>query len=295
MSAALAVAVRRLPLPFGRRVELPGRGTTFVREVPGPAGAPTLLLLHGWMASGGLNWFRVFETLGREFRVLAPDLRGHGRGLRSRQPFRLTDCADDVAALLAALDAGPVVTVGYSMGGAIAQILGRRHPELVSGLVLCATASHLGSGPAGGLPVDAALGALARAAQVGERLLHLPSAPLRALGRVGTPAPTDLVQWAVAEFRRHDVRHVVEAARASGRFDARPWLPRLELPSAVVVTARDRVVPPHRQRALAATMSAATVHEVAGGHAACASTGFVEPLADACRDVAERARPSPAA
>ena len=45
------------PIPLGRRVELEGRGTTFVREVTGPPGAPTLLLSHGWIASGGLNWY----------------------------------------------------------------------------------------------------------------------------------------------------------------------------------------------------------------------------------------------
>ena len=51
------------PIPLGRRVELPGRGTTFIREVEGPPGAPTVLLLHGLMASGGLNWYQAFEPL----------------------------------------------------------------------------------------------------------------------------------------------------------------------------------------------------------------------------------------
>ena len=47
-------------------------------------------------ASGGLNWFQAFAPLGEHFRVLAPDHRGHGRGLRTRSRFRLADCADDV-------------------------------------------------------------------------------------------------------------------------------------------------------------------------------------------------------
>src|SRR5437868_11421829 len=104
-------------LPFGHRVELPDRGTTFVRRVDGPPGAPTLLLLHGWIASAGLNWFQVFESLSQHYRIIAPDMRGHGRGLRALRRFRLADCADDAAAVLDELDTGPVIAVGYSMGG----------------------------------------------------------------------------------------------------------------------------------------------------------------------------------
>src|SRR5258708_4385199 len=114
------------PLPVGERVYLPGRGTTFVRRVKGPPGAPTLLLLHGWMASGGLNWFRVFDALGEHFDVIAVDMRGHGRGIRNGRRFRLADCADDAAATLDALGVGPVIAVGYSLGGPVAQLRWRR-------------------------------------------------------------------------------------------------------------------------------------------------------------------------
>src|SRR5258708_28681649 len=131
------------PLPVGERVYLPGRGTTFVRRVKGPPGAPTLLLLHGWMASGGLNWFRVFDALGEHFDVIAVDMRGHGRGIRNGRRFRLADCADDAAATLHALGVGPVIAVGYSLGGPVAQLLWRRHPDKVEGLVLCSTAHRL--------------------------------------------------------------------------------------------------------------------------------------------------------
>src|SRR5260221_9009287 len=48
----------------GRALDLPRRGTTFIREMPGPPDAPTLLLLHGWVATGGLNWFQTFDALG---------------------------------------------------------------------------------------------------------------------------------------------------------------------------------------------------------------------------------------
>ncbi len=73
-------ALAEPPLPLGERVELPGRGTTFFRRVDGPPGAPTVVLLHGWIASGGLNWFNAFGPLSERYTVIAPDLRGHGRG-----------------------------------------------------------------------------------------------------------------------------------------------------------------------------------------------------------------------
>src|SRR4029079_9382033 len=134
----VAAGPRSQPIvPQGRRVALPGRGTTFIRELPGPPGAPTVLLLHGLMATGGLNWLQTFEPLSQHFRVVAVDHRGQGRGIRSWRRFRLADCADDAAALLEVLGIDEAIAVGYSMGGPIASLLWRRHPDRVAGLVLC--------------------------------------------------------------------------------------------------------------------------------------------------------------
>ncbi|MFZ4812508.1 MAG: alpha/beta fold hydrolase, partial [Ilumatobacteraceae bacterium] len=86
-------------LPRGAAMDLPGRGTTFVRRIEGPVGAPTIVLLHGWTATADLNWFTCYEPLGQQFNVIALDHRGHGRGIRSRKTFRLEDCADDAIAV----------------------------------------------------------------------------------------------------------------------------------------------------------------------------------------------------
>src|SRR5579864_8660271 len=72
-------------LPEGRIVELPGRGSAFARIAQGPAGAPTVLLLHGLMATADLNWALAVPVLARRFNVVAPDLRGHGRGLPTQR------------------------------------------------------------------------------------------------------------------------------------------------------------------------------------------------------------------
>jgi pimeloyl-ACP methyl ester carboxylesterase len=91
-----------------------------------------------------LCWFRVLEQLGRQFRIVAPDLRGHGDGTPlGCSRFRLEDCVDDIAALADVLDIKRFAAVGYSIGGMVAQLLWRRHPHLVSGLVLCATARNV--------------------------------------------------------------------------------------------------------------------------------------------------------
>jgi pimeloyl-ACP methyl ester carboxylesterase len=96
---------------------------------------PTLLL-HGLGATSALNFAACFPALERRGPVIAPDHRGHGRGARIGRRFRLEQCADDAAAVLRSLDSPPAIVVGYSMGGPIAQLLAKRHPELVAGLVL---------------------------------------------------------------------------------------------------------------------------------------------------------------
>ena len=99
-----------------------------------------MLLLHGWTASADINFFAVYACLAESYRVIALDQRGHGRGLRSPEPFSLQDCADDAAALLEQLGVGRVIVVGYSMGGPVGMLLARRHPGLVAALVMQATA-----------------------------------------------------------------------------------------------------------------------------------------------------------
>jgi len=268
-------------VPLGRRVRLPGRGTTFVREIAGPPGAPTLVLLHGFMASGGLNWFRTFDALSR-----APDLRGHARGIRSRRHVRLADCADDVAALVDELGAGKVIAAGYSMGGPVAQLLWRRHPDKVAGLVLCATAASFSAESR--RVTDASLATLAGLTRVAGHLAAVPAAGANALRRVRAERPAGFLAWAAAEMRRHDVRMLTEAAHSMTRFDSRSWLGDIDVPTAVLRTNRDHVVNPARQTAFVNHIRGAHLVEHDNGHTACARTTFTAPMLDACRDVAWR-------
>ncbi len=275
-------------LPPGREVELKGRGTTFIREVAGPPGAPTLLLLHGWTASADLNWFPSFEALGRRYRVVAMDHRGHGRGIRSRRRFRLSDCADDAAALVRQLGTGPVIAVGYSMGGPVAQLLWRRHPDVVAGLVLCATTRTFASQTQEKLGF-LAIGGVSFASRLTPRTAREALAR-RVMGNGGGDAT--IGAWLQREMQRSDWTAVLEAGQALGRFDSRPWIGGVDVPTAVVATMADGMVAPARQLALARAIPGATVHPVQGDHTVCVSDPrrFVPALLDACASVATRRR-----
>ena len=135
-SAIQAGSLRVLQaLPVGHRIEL-DRGDSYYREVEGPAQAPTLLLLHGWMATGGLNWLRGFEALGREFRVIAPDLRGHGDSEWAvGSSYALSEYVYDLAQLIHQTGVAPVPIIGHSLGGMIALRYAGVYPDNVSRLV----------------------------------------------------------------------------------------------------------------------------------------------------------------
>jgi pimeloyl-ACP methyl ester carboxylesterase len=100
---------------------------------PGPG--PTVLFLHGLAGHAG-EWDATAVAIGRSHRVLALDQRGHGRS--ERRPAQLTRSAyvADVAAVVNALRASPVVLVGQSLGGHTAMLTAARYPRLVRALVV---------------------------------------------------------------------------------------------------------------------------------------------------------------
>ena len=272
--------------PLTGLVELPGRGTTRVWECAGPPGAQTVMLIHGVTFTAELNWGMVFAPLGRHFRVVAADLRGHGDGIRLRSRFRLEDCADDIAALAGVLDVGRFAAVGYSMGGLVAQLLYRRHAALVSGLVLCSTARNARGSPAEQL---AALAVPAMAAALRwNPMLHRMGAEAfgtALLGRIDDPATS---RWARAQLRRTTLASVLSAMHAVGAFTADSGISHIDVPTAVVITARDRVVPPGRQLELARAVPGVSVHHVDAGHGACVNAPqlLARALLEACWSVA---------
>ncbi len=236
-----------IEMPPARTLRLENRGELFLRDAGGDG--PAVMLLHGWMADADLNWAGAYGDLAAAgYRVLAIDHRGHGRGLRQLGEFRLTDCAADAADALRALGVAPALVVGYSMGGAIAQLMVRDHPEVVAGLVLSGTAQHWQDPRT--RRAFRALGVLGLMLSVAPRATW--TAGFRRAGLRESPDTA----WALAEMMRHSARDIAEAGRELGRFDSRPWLRPLPIPSAVVLTTRDELVAPGKQRQLAAALNA---------------------------------------
>jgi pimeloyl-ACP methyl ester carboxylesterase len=96
------------------------------------AGRPVLLLVHGW--GGDSRAWTPLRFPGH--RVVAMDLRGHGRSPVPPGGYRPADLAGDLAALIDRLGLAPVVAVGHSMGAQVVTVLAVEHPALVTSLVV---------------------------------------------------------------------------------------------------------------------------------------------------------------
>jgi 2-succinyl-6-hydroxy-2,4-cyclohexadiene-1-carboxylate synthase len=98
---------------------------------------PAVLLIHGFTGRA-TSWGRHATALAGRFRVVAPDLPGHGRTAAPVDPSRASveRTADDLASILIDRAAAPARVVGYSLGARIALRLAVTRPELVRRLVL---------------------------------------------------------------------------------------------------------------------------------------------------------------
>lgn len=277
-------------IPTGRMVDLPGRGSTYVTDTPGPGpDAPTIVLLHAVGCTGLLTWYPAIQPLSRRFRVVTLDQRWHGRGIQSAR-FSLHDCADDVAALIDALELRHVIVAGYSMGSIVAQRVWRQHADRIEGLVLCATTDRFRSSVA-----ERVFHQGMELAMVGARGFSRSRTAVKAArtaARALDMEPSDIHDWAMAEFRSTSPWAVGQAVAALGRHHSRPWLDRIDVPTAVVVTLRDKVLAPDNQLALARRIPGATVHDIDAGHASCVleAETFVPALLEAATTVNARRR-----
>jgi 3-oxoadipate enol-lactonase len=214
---------------------------------------PLVVLLHPLATSGGV-WWQLIEELTPEFRVVAPDARGHGASTWNGAPFSIPDLADDVAALVERLDAGPARVAALSMGGCTAIALAIRHPGLVDSLVLADTTADYGPDKASAW------------AERAEKAVSVPREEQLAFQCERWFSPDFRAQH-LAEvdrvsriFTATDSRAHAAACHALGGYDDAAHLAENTISTAVLVGADDYATPPSMAKILHAGIAHSGLH-----------------------------------
>lgn len=229
------------------------------------AGAP-VVLVHGWSLSSAVFGAET-DLLARTRRVVAPDLRGHGRSAPA--PFDLAALAGDLVALLEGLDLGGAILAGWSLGAQVALAAAPRLRPRLAGLVLASAT------PCFTVRDDWPHGLTPQSVEVlGHRVRR---DPRRALARFfdGLFAEGELDE--AGRGRAAALREAIPlpdpAAAQAGldvlaRTDLRPSLAGVGVPALVLHGEADPICPAGAGRALAAAIPGARLAVVPGaGHA----------------------------
>ncbi|MGE0799374.1 MAG: alpha/beta fold hydrolase [Lautropia sp.] len=224
-----------------------------VRELrAGAPSVPVVILIHA-LAMDGSMWSRVAHALRGAARVLAVDCRGHGRSGKPAGPYTTQRLADDVRQVADALDAGPLILGGCSMGGMVAQAFAGRWPDRVAGLLLVDTTAWYGA--------DAASAWQARATKAGSEGLAalIPFQRERWFSEPFVDSDPAVLAEAIDVFLRNDLRAYAAACRMLGAADERETISRYRGPAAVLVGEHDRATPPAMAADLAARIEGASL------------------------------------
>ncbi len=199
-----------------------------------------LLMLHGLMVSGAM-FDPLVPLLSDRFRMIIPDLRGHGLSKSLAGPYEAEDLAADLAAVLADSGVERAAVMGYSHGGAVAQEFARRHPAAVSKLMLVATyACNVGSFRERlEARIAVALLRVLSPATIAKIIFRSrpadPSGPRRL-----TP---EQVTWLRSIMAANDRPAMCGAVHGLVTFDSRGWLDELAIPTLIVAATHDEALP----------------------------------------------------
>lgn len=253
------------PLRLAGRTIFVGDREFFVRET-GPSDAPALLLIHGWGDNGVVMFHRMIPDLAHHRRVIVVDNRNTGKTDDIRRTYTISEAADDLAGVLAVLGATEVDVLGFSMGGMIAQELVRRHPGLVRRLILTATAA---SAPRKDTFEARLLHGLSFLARAGERISRSEHAWVRTkyLVAQGAVAP-EYEEWYWTAHMSNDTEMYWNAGFAIAGYDGRDLARKLDVPTLVIITTEDQLMPPDAQYELASLLPNPKVVELVARHEA---------------------------
>lgn len=206
---------------------------------------PPVVLGHSFLCSGQM-WREQVPALAERFRVINPDLRGHGRSSEVSHPFSLYDAVGDVITILDQLGIGRAVWCGLSIGGMVALRAALTCPERVSALILLDTDAGAET-PLRKLKY-LAMGAGARAVGVGPFLPSITRLMFGATTRHANPAL--VAEWK-KEFASVNVPSVLRCLNALMRRDSLlRRLAQITVPVLVLVGEEDQSLPPPLSRRL---------------------------------------------
>jgi pimeloyl-ACP methyl ester carboxylesterase len=224
----------------------------------------TILFVHGFPLSRAI-WLPHIEALAKNYRVIAPDLRGHGESSAPTGVYMMDMFAEDLQTLIAERKCGPVVLVGHSMGGYSSFAFFRKFPQSLCALILFCTRAG----------ADSAEGKIARenlaqraeregAAAVAEQMLPKMLAPTTAASR------PDLVEHVRKGMLATSVNGLVGSLRGmASRPSSLESLPKINVPTLVIAGEGDLIVPqPESETMASAIPSAQLVVIPQAGHLA---------------------------
>lgn len=221
-----------------------------------------VVLLHGFPLSSEI-WAEVASKLQDSFRVIAPDLRGHGLSEAPQGPYSMDDLAEDVQAFAEASGLERFVLGGHSMGGYVTFRVAARWSERLAGLILVATRAEPDTeeGRAGRFRAIERIQGEGKEAFLREFLRNLVSDHTR------RTRPEVLAQ--LVELARRTPDHVLVGCLRgmADRPDSRPLLQRLGLPALVLAGEQDAVISVESAKAMAEAIPGAQLVVVPGaGH-----------------------------
>ena len=237
------------------------RGIEMAYDDTGGDGA-ALVLLHGFPFHRSM-WRGQTSALGGEFRVVAPDLRGFGETPAGDGEMTMEALAEDVAALLDALNLPRVILGGLSMGGYVAFEFFRKSPGRLRALVLADTRPQADNEDARRTREESAQRALKEGVEpiVESMLPKLLTQDTRERGG-------EVVEAVRAMMLGTRPESAAAALRAMAvRRDQTDLLPSINVPTLVVVGGEDSITPPADSEAMSAKIEGARLVVVEGaGH-----------------------------
>jgi len=222
-----------------------------------------VVLVHGFPLDHTM-WNAQIDALAGKYRLIAPDLRGFGQSGVTDAAVTMEQFADDLAALLDALEVSdPVVLCGLSMGGYVAVAFQRKYASRLRGLILCDTRAA----------ADTPEMAAARH-ETADRVLAEGPAPLvdMMMPKLFAPGTVEnrprIIESLHGVMLATDPRGIAAAARGMARRpDVTGSLDRIDCPTLVVVGESDALSTPEEMSTLARSIPGARFVEIAdSGH-----------------------------